>query len=44
MDKPYDIITEIKSENEVKVTGKGPTNYHTTSVDVGRPDSRWIPG
>ena len=29
MDKPYDIITEIKSENEVKVTGKGPTNYPT---------------
>ena len=23
MDKPYDIITEIKSENEVKVTGTG---------------------
>ena len=25
MDKPYDIITEIKSENEVKVTGTGST-------------------
>ena len=36
MDKPYDIITEIKSENEVKVTGTGSTAIiHDSQSDFG---------